>query len=101
MYHHTFPRHNIITFTNHLEQEIFCYLSRLEMIRKIMNELKFKMVVMGVIVSKTIIILCTQDVSLPMYMYLANHLTQQECLKLTAYLYADNLGPNAVKELGK
>lgn len=41
-----------------------------------------------------------QDVTLSMYMYLANHLTPQECLKLTAYLYAEGLELTAVKELG-
>jgi len=34
-------------------------------------------------------------------MYLANHLTPQECVKLTAYLYAEGLEPAAAKELGK
>lgn len=42
----------------------------------------------------------TSDITLSMYMYLANHLTPQECLKLTAYLYAEGLELMAVKELG-
>lgn len=55
-------------------------------------------VVLGVFVSNTV---GTQDVNLAMYMYLANHLTPQQCLKLVARLYADGLESSAVKELGK
>jgi len=46
-------------------------------------------------------IISTQDVNPSMFMYLANHLTPQECVKLTAYLYAEGLEPTAVEELGK
>jgi hypothetical protein len=46
-------------------------------------------------------IVCTHDVNLSMFMYLVNHLTPQECVKLTAYLYAEGLELTAVKELGK
>lgn len=42
----------------------------------------------------------TSDITLSMYMYLANHLTPQECLKLTAYLYAEGLEMMTVIELG-
>lgn len=64
-----------------------------------MYELLFKcaVVVFGMLISETV---AAQDVTLSMYMYLANHLTPQECLTLTAYLYADGLEPTAVKELG-
>lgn len=55
-------------------------------------------VLLGAFVSK---IVSTQDVNLSMYMYLANHLTPQECSKLAAHLYAGGLGSTAVKELGK
>ncbi|KAF0768426.1 adhesive plaque matrix protein, partial [Aphis craccivora] len=44
-------------------------------------------------------IVCTHDVNLSMFMYLVNHLTSQECVKLTAYLYAEGLELTAVKEL--
>lgn len=44
---------------------------------------------------------CTSGVTSSMYMYLANHLTPQECQKFTVYLYADGLEPAAVRELGK
>lgn len=66
---------------------------------KIMHELLFKcaVVALGVLVSETV---AAQDVTLSMYMYLANHLTPQECLTLAAYLYADGLDPTVVKELG-
>lgn len=46
-------------------------------------------------------VISVQDVSLSMFMYLANHLTPQECLKLAAHLYAEGLEDTAVKELGK
>lgn len=45
-------------------------------------------------------IISTQDVNLSMFIYLVNHLTPQECVKLTAYLYAEGLEPTAAKELG-
>ncbi|KAL5244160.1 hypothetical protein ACI65C_011570 [Semiaphis heraclei] len=44
-------------------------------------------------------IISTQDVNLSMFIYLVNHLTPQECVKLTAYLYAEGLEPTAAKEL--
>ncbi|VVC39600.1 Death domain,Death-like domain [Cinara cedri] len=42
---------------------------------------------------------CTRDVNSAMYMYLANHLTPQECPKLAAHLYAAGLESPAAKEL--
>jgi len=64
-----------------------------------MYELKWvTLVLITVFVSS---IVSTQDVNLSMFMYLVNHLTPQECVKLTAYLYAEGLEPTAAKELGK
>lgn len=59
--------------------------------------------------SKYFVILCmvmskiisTQDVNLSMYMYLANHLTFQECLKLTTYLYVEDLELTTIEDLSK
>jgi len=63
-----------------------------------MYGLKFVTLVLIIMfVSNTI---STQDVNLSMFMYLVNHLTPQECVKLTAYLYAEGLEPTAAKELG-
>lgn len=43
-----------------------------------------------------------QGVTASMCMYLANHLTPQECLSLVAYLYATAVGePTAVQRLGE
>jgi len=65
-----------------------------------MYELKFVTPVLITIMFVSNII-TTQDVNLSMFMYLANHLTPQECIKLTSYLYAEGLEPTAAKELGK
>jgi hypothetical protein len=46
-------------------------------------------------------VISVPDVSLSMFMYLANHLTPRECLKLSAHLYAGDLDGTAVQELGK
>lgn len=55
-------------------------------------------VLLGVFVSK---IISTHDVTRSMYMYLANHFTPQECLRLTAHLYAGgSFESAAVEELG-
>ncbi|XP_050055085.1 uncharacterized protein LOC114126299 [Aphis gossypii] len=62
-----------------------------------MYELKF--VTLIVITKFVSNIVCTHDVNLSMFMYLVNHLTPQECVKLTAYLYAEGLELTAVKEL--
>lgn len=58
----------------------------------------FVVVALAVLTPKTT---CTSDVTSSMYMYLANHLTPQECQKFTVYLYAEGLEPAAVRELGK
>lgn len=58
----------------------------------------FALVALGVFVSK---VFGTRDVNLAMYMYMANHLTPGQCLKLAAYLYAEGLESSAVEELGE
>lgn len=56
-------------------------------------------VALGILVPSVVV--CAPDVTLSMYMYLANHLTPRECLKLAARLYAEGLGSAAAGELGK
>lgn len=66
---------------------------------KIAFNLEFRVIVVlgGVLMPKAN---GTSDVTLSMYMYLANHLTPQECLEFTARLYGEGLELTAVKELG-
>lgn len=66
-----------------------------------MNALKILFTFVIVHVSFVSKIACMQDITLSMYIYLANHLTPEECLRLAAYLYAEGLEITAVKELGK
>lgn len=55
-------------------------------------------VLFSIIVSTGI---ATHDVNLPMYIYLANHMTQQECVQLATLLYANSLDQSSVEELSR